>query len=152
MDLNFQTCLVYHGFGTKSPNPWNLIAVPKTLVDICFSPISFFLAFVSGDYFFSKSGWIWHLGPFQFVQLGSVEPYLKSSYFYFKGSKIQIFPDFWQLFLFLLSKVIQSGFFCLQVIFQSSCNQGKSFWMTFENKNRKSCQKSWKIWIFEPLE
>ena len=53
--------------------------------------------------------------------------HLKTSYFHFKGWKIQIFPDFWQLFLFLLSKVIQTGFFCLQVIFQSSCNQGKSF-------------------------
>ena len=69
MDLNFQTCLVYHGFGTKSPNPWNLIAVPKTLVDICFSPISFFLAFVSGDYFFSKSGWIWNLGPQSWMKI-----------------------------------------------------------------------------------
>ena len=83
---------------------------------------------------------------------GHARVLLKSSYFYFKGSKIQIFQDFWQLFLFLLSKVNPNGFFCLQVIFQSSCNQGKSFWMIFESKNRKSCQKSWKIWIFEPLK
>ena len=67
MDLNFQTCLVYHGFGTKSPNPWNLIAVPKTLVYICFSPISFFLAFVSGDYFFFKK-WL-DMKPWPIIDL-----------------------------------------------------------------------------------
>ena len=90
------------------------------------------------------------------VQLYAVFPgdlnIVKASYFHFKGWKIQIFPDFWQLFLILLSKVIQTGFFCLQVIFQSSCIQGKSFWMTFEDKDRKSCQKSGKIWIFHPLK
>ena len=77
---------------------------------------------------------------------------VKTSYFYFKGSKIQIFPDFWQLFLFLFSKVIQNDFPWLQDDWKMTCKQKNPLWMTFENKNWKSCQKSRKIWIFEPLK
>ena len=102
--------------------------------------------------YFPAARTLWWLVELVCFDLDYQDFLVKTSYFNFKGWKIQIFPDFWQLFLFLLSKVIQTGFFCLQVIFQSSCNQGKSFWMTFESKNRKSCQKSGKIWIFDPLK
>ena len=78
--------------------------------------------------------------------------YVKTSYFYFKGSKIQIFPDFWQLFLFLLSKVIQNDFPWLQDDWKMTCRQKNPVWMTFESKKKKSCQKSGKIWIYHPLK
>ena len=107
----------------------------------------FSLLFVNDDSLF----WSVFMKPMITISI-LTKSILKTSCFHFKGWKIQIFSDFWQLFLFLLSKVIQTGFFCLQVIFQSSCNQGKWFWMTFESKNRKSCQNSAKIWIFHPLK
>ena len=77
---------------------------------------------------------------------------LKTSYFYCKGWKIQIFPDFWQLFLFLLSKVIQNDFPWLQDDWKMTCRQKNPVRITFGSKKRKSCQKSGKIWIFHPLK
>ena len=75
-------------------------------------------------------------------------PQVKMSYFYLKGWKIQISPDLWQFFLFSSSKVIQNDFPWMQDEWKMTC----TVWMTFESKNRKSCQKSGKIWIFHPLK
>ena len=70
---------------------------------------------------------------------------VKTSYFYFKGSKIQIFPDFWQLFLFLLSKIIQNDFPDYKMIEKWLASITIKFEWLLKAKTKKVVKNLWRF-------